>query len=185
MPCRRLDALGHDGWEAVGFSPSNASSHGLHVETTQYRRVVEALPAVRVSPRPLVVGVPREVKTDEHRVAITPDGVLEMTHRDVRVVIESGAGSDSGIADDDYRGAGAEIVAERRCRVGTLRSRTQGEGTPARRVPPPASGPRAVHLPAPRGLPAGRARAARRRRRSRSATRPCNSPTVTFRSWCR
>jgi hypothetical protein len=31
-----LDELGHDGWEAVGFSPSNASSHGLHVETTQY-----------------------------------------------------------------------------------------------------------------------------------------------------
>lgn len=59
---------------------------------------------------PLVVGVPREVKTDEHRVAITPDGVLEMTHRDVPVVIESGAGSDSGIADDAYAGAGAVIV---------------------------------------------------------------------------
>ena len=59
---------------------------------------------------PLVVAVPREVKTDEHRVAITPDGVLEMTHRDVHVVIESGAGSDSGISDEDYRGAGAEIV---------------------------------------------------------------------------
>ena len=63
-----------------------------------------------MSSPPLVVAVPREVKTDEHRVAITPDGVLEMTHRDVRVVIESGAGSDSGITDDDYRGAGAEIV---------------------------------------------------------------------------
>jgi alanine dehydrogenase len=59
---------------------------------------------------PLVVGVPREVKTDEHRVAITPDGVLEMRHRDVPVLIEAGAGSDSGISDDDYRGAGAEIV---------------------------------------------------------------------------
>jgi alanine dehydrogenase len=50
------------------------------------------------------------VKTDEHRVAITPDGVLEMTHRDVPVVIEEGAGADSGIGDDDYRGAGAEIL---------------------------------------------------------------------------
>ena len=64
-----------------------------------------------MGPLPLVVGVPREVKTDEHRVAITPDGVLEMTHRNVPVVIESGAGSDSGISDDDYRGAGAEILA--------------------------------------------------------------------------
>lgn len=31
-----LDALGADGWEAVGFSPSHASSHGLRVETTRY-----------------------------------------------------------------------------------------------------------------------------------------------------
>jgi alanine dehydrogenase len=60
---------------------------------------------------PLVVGVPREVKTDEHRVAITPDGVAEMAHRGVPVVIEAGAGADSGITDDAYRAAGAEIVA--------------------------------------------------------------------------
>jgi alanine dehydrogenase len=59
----------------------------------------------------LTVGVPREVKTDEHRVAITPDGVFEMTHRDVQVLVEAAAGVDSGIADDDYRAAGAEIVA--------------------------------------------------------------------------
>lgn len=56
------------------------------------------------------VGVPREIKTEEHRVAITPDGVVEMTHRGVQVVVERGAGADSGISDDDYRGAGAEIV---------------------------------------------------------------------------
>ncbi len=60
---------------------------------------------------PLTVGVPREIKTDEHRVAITPDGVLEMTHRGVAVVIEAGAGADSGITDDAYREAGAEIAA--------------------------------------------------------------------------
>ena len=60
---------------------------------------------------PLVVGVPREVKTDEHRVAITPDGVREMTQHGVPVVVEAGAGLDSTISDDDYRAAGAEIVA--------------------------------------------------------------------------
>ena len=48
------------------------------------------------------VGVPREVKTDEHRVAITPDGVHEMTNHGVTVVVESGAGADSSISDDDY-----------------------------------------------------------------------------------
>ena len=58
----------------------------------------------------LTVGVPREVKTEEHRVAITPDGVNELTHRDVPVLIERDAGIDSGFANDDYASAGAEIV---------------------------------------------------------------------------
>ncbi|MGQ0826038.1 MAG: alanine dehydrogenase [Actinomycetota bacterium] len=59
----------------------------------------------------LTVGVPREVKTEEHRVAITPDGVAEMTHRGVPVVVQHDAGADSGITDDAYRNAGAEMVA--------------------------------------------------------------------------
>src|SRR5262249_55145311 len=63
-------------------------------------------------PVTLTVGVPREVKTDEHRLAITPDGVLEMTHHNVSVLIEGGAGVDSGITDADYRAAGAEIAAD-------------------------------------------------------------------------
>ena len=58
----------------------------------------------------LTVGVPREIKTEEHRVALTPDGVNEMTHRGVPVLIEQNAGNDSGITDDDYRAVGAEIV---------------------------------------------------------------------------
>ena len=59
-----------------------------------------------------VVGVPKEIKTDEHRVAITPDGVHEMTSHGVTVVVESGAGADSSITDDDYRAVGADIVAD-------------------------------------------------------------------------
>jgi alanine dehydrogenase len=59
---------------------------------------------------PLVVGVPREVKTDEHRVAITPDGVAEVSHHGVTVLVERDAGVGSGITDEDYRSAGAEIV---------------------------------------------------------------------------
>ncbi len=58
----------------------------------------------------LVVGVPREVKADEHRVAITPDGVRELEARGAEVLVEAGAGADSAIADDEYRAAGAEIV---------------------------------------------------------------------------
>jgi alanine dehydrogenase len=59
----------------------------------------------------LVVGVPREVKPDEHRVAMTPDGVRELVARGSRVLVEQGAGRDSAIADDEYTNAGAEIVA--------------------------------------------------------------------------
>lgn len=60
----------------------------------------------------LTVGVPREVKEGEHRVAVTPDGVHELVANDVSVLVEAGAGLDSSISDDDYRRAGAEIVAD-------------------------------------------------------------------------
>ncbi len=59
---------------------------------------------------PLTVGVPLEIKSDERRVALTPDGVRELRQRDVPVLVESGAGAGAGLADDDYLGAGAEVV---------------------------------------------------------------------------
>ena len=57
------------------------------------------------------VGVPREVKTAEHRVAMTPDGVRELERHGIQVLVESGAGEGASITDDDYVAAGAEIVA--------------------------------------------------------------------------
>ena len=63
------------------------------------------------SPRErLTVGIPTEVKKGEHRVAITPDGVYELRANGAPVLVERGAGEGSSITDDDYRGAGAEIV---------------------------------------------------------------------------
>src|SRR5919107_916113 len=59
----------------------------------------------------LVVGVPTEVKDDERRVAITPDGVSELRAEGIRVLLEAGAGRGSAIPDDAFRGAGAEVVA--------------------------------------------------------------------------
>jgi alanine dehydrogenase len=61
---------------------------------------------------PLVVGVPKETKEGEHRVALTPDGVAELVHHGATVVVEAGAGADSAITDDEYRGAGAEIAKD-------------------------------------------------------------------------
>jgi len=59
-----------------------------------------------------IVGVPREVKDGEHRVALTPDGAHELVDLGVRVLVESGAGSDSSIPDGEFDAIGAEIVAE-------------------------------------------------------------------------
>lgn len=58
----------------------------------------------------MIVGVPREVKQDEYRVAMLPVGVEELTRAGHRVLVERGAGQGSGISDDNYRENGAEIV---------------------------------------------------------------------------
>ncbi len=57
------------------------------------------------------VGVPREVKTAEHRVAMTPDGVRELERFGVQVLVQTGAGEGASITDADYVAAGADIVA--------------------------------------------------------------------------
>src|SRR4051812_37792207 len=59
---------------------------------------------------PLTVGVPSEIKNSEHRVAITPDGVRELVHHDVPVLVEAGAGNGAAITDNEYRAAGADVV---------------------------------------------------------------------------
>ncbi len=58
----------------------------------------------------MIVGVPREIKTEEHRVAITPIGVRELTDRGHRVLVERGAGDGSTIHDAEYEAQGAVIV---------------------------------------------------------------------------
>jgi len=58
----------------------------------------------------MIVGVPREVKADEYRVALTPNGAEELTRAGHRVLVQAGAGDGSGISDEQYAAAGAEIV---------------------------------------------------------------------------
>ncbi|CAN5188220.1 alanine dehydrogenase [soil metagenome] len=58
------------------------------------------------------VGVPKEVKDNEYRVAITPSGVRELVVDDHQVLIERSAGSGSSISDEQYERAGATIVAD-------------------------------------------------------------------------
>jgi alanine dehydrogenase len=58
------------------------------------------------------VAVPREIKNNEFRVAMTPAGVRELTNHGHQVLIEKGAGEGSGIADSDYSSEGATIVSD-------------------------------------------------------------------------
>ncbi len=58
------------------------------------------------------IGVPKEVKNHEYRVALTPTGVHELTSHEHEVVIERGAGEGSHISDDQYVAAGARILAD-------------------------------------------------------------------------
>ncbi|MCM3767197.1 alanine dehydrogenase [Neobacillus niacini] len=56
------------------------------------------------------IGVPKEIKNNENRVAMTPAGVVHLVHSGHNVFIEKGAGEGSGFTDEDYRSAGASIV---------------------------------------------------------------------------
>ncbi len=58
----------------------------------------------------MIIGVPREIKSDEYRVAMLPVGAEELRQRGHQVLIETGAGLGSGLADHAYLQAGAEIV---------------------------------------------------------------------------
>ncbi len=58
----------------------------------------------------MMIGVPKEIKSDEYRVAVTPAGVEQLRRSGHMVLVERGAGVGSGIPDDDYKSLGAQIV---------------------------------------------------------------------------
>ncbi|KJE32858.1 alanine dehydrogenase [Bacillus licheniformis] len=60
----------------------------------------------------MIIGIPKEIKNNENRVAITPAGVVALKKSGHQVLIEQGAGLGSGFEDADYKAAGADILAE-------------------------------------------------------------------------
>jgi alanine dehydrogenase len=56
------------------------------------------------------IGVPKEIKTNEHRVALIPSGAAALTEAGHTVLVESGAGTGSGFSDEQYRDAGATLI---------------------------------------------------------------------------
>jgi alanine dehydrogenase len=58
----------------------------------------------------MIIGIPKEIKVDEYRVALVPVGAEELVRHGHKVLIEEGAGSGSGIPDEEYVRAGATMV---------------------------------------------------------------------------
>ena len=61
-------------------------------------------------PRAVRIGVAKEIKPQEYRVALTPAGALELVQRGHEVIVEQGAGAGSGFADERYSAVGARIA---------------------------------------------------------------------------
>src|SRR4029078_872021 len=57
------------------------------------------------------IGVAKEIKSDEYRVALTPAGALELKHRGHDVAVEQGAGVGRSVSDDAFERVGARIVS--------------------------------------------------------------------------
>ncbi|HXX58978.1 MAG TPA: alanine dehydrogenase [Thermodesulfovibrionales bacterium] len=58
----------------------------------------------------MIIGVPKEIKKEEYRIALTPAGVEELKREGHMILVEEGAGAGSGFSDDEYLNADADIV---------------------------------------------------------------------------
>ena len=58
----------------------------------------------------MIIGVPKEIKNNENRVALTPAGAQELSKRGHTVCLQTQAGVGSGYSDDEYKSAGAKIL---------------------------------------------------------------------------
>jgi alanine dehydrogenase len=60
----------------------------------------------------MIIGVPKEIKEQEYRVALLPSAAYQLIKRGHQVVVEQGAGAGAGYPDSDYERAGARLLAE-------------------------------------------------------------------------
>src|SRR5688572_24084087 len=69
---------------------------------------------VPARPVPVTLGIPRETRTGERRVAATPENISRLIKVGFRVLVESQAGDAASFPDGDYVAAGAQVVADAR-----------------------------------------------------------------------
>ena len=96
----------------------------------------------------MIVGCPKEIKNEEYRVGMTPNGVKDFVAAGHTVIVEAGAGVGSGFSDKEYKAAGATLApVEGRLRQG--RHDLQGQGAAPGGVADVQAGPDPLHVPAP------------------------------------
>ena len=93
-------------WERPNALASDGSQSDAHGAQDQERDDDAMTQTAKIR----TLGVPKEIKTQEYRVAMTPDGVREFERHGIDVFVETGAGEGASFRDDDYRAAGATIV---------------------------------------------------------------------------
>ena len=148
-------------YRRVRRPPVRGVAHVIHSgasATTEWRSPSERNPAS------MKVGVPKEVKNHEYRVALTPIGVHELVQHGHEVLRRGGRGRRLVDPRRGVRRRGRHDAARRRRRLGHRRHGPQGQGAGRRGVRPAARGADPLHLPAPRRRPAADRRARRTRR---------------------
>ena len=58
----------------------------------------------------MIIGVPKEIKLQEHRIGLTPDSVKVLTKKNHKVLVQSNGGFEAGFTNEDYKNAGAQII---------------------------------------------------------------------------
>ena len=58
----------------------------------------------------MIVGVPKEIKLQEHRIGLTPESVKVLIDRNHKVLVENNGGLEAGFTNEDYLKAGAKII---------------------------------------------------------------------------
>ena len=59
----------------------------------------------------MIIGVPKEIKLQEHRIGLTPESVKVLIKRNHEVLIENNGGLEAGFSNEDYLNAGAKIIS--------------------------------------------------------------------------
>ena len=58
----------------------------------------------------MIIGVPKEIKLQEHRIGLTPDSVKVLTDKGHEVLVQNNGGFEAGFSNEDYKNAGAKII---------------------------------------------------------------------------